>query len=72
MDWQAIGKVLLLFGVILIVLGGVCLLLAKLNFSGLPGDISFKKGNVTVFFPIVSCIVISIVLTVILNLLFRR
>jgi hypothetical protein len=38
----------------------------------LPGDLSFKLGNVRVFFPIATSIVLSIVLTVVLNLFFRR
>lgn len=38
----------------------------------LPGDIVWQKGNSTFFFPVVTCIVISILLTVMLNLFWRR
>ena len=38
----------------------------------LPGDITFKSGNVTVYIPIATSIILSIVLTVVLNLLFRH
>ena len=40
----------------------------KLGLGQLPGDIMFKSGNSTFFFPIVTCIIISIVLTIIFNL----
>jgi Protein of unknown function (DUF2905) len=38
----------------------------------LPGDFTFRTGNVTVYVPIATSIILSIVLTVVLNLLFRR
>ncbi len=42
------------------------------NFLGhLPGDISFTKGNTSFHFPIVTCLIISAVLTIVLNLFFR-
>lgn len=72
MPWQTIGKALIIFGIVIILVGCVCLLLGKINFTGLPGDITVKKGNFTFFFPIVTCIVISIILTVVVNLFFRR
>ena len=40
----------------------------KLGLGQLPGDIMFKSGNSTFFFPIVTCIIISVVLTIIFNL----
>lgn len=50
------------------------LLLAKIGAAGLklPGDIYIKKGNFSFYFPVVTCIVISLILTVILNLTGRR
>jgi hypothetical protein len=41
-------------------------------FGRLPGDINIDRGNTRFFFPLTSMIVVSIVLTVILNLFFRR
>ena len=40
----------------------------KLGLGQLPGDLMFKSGNSTFFFPIVTCIIISVVLTIIFNL----
>ncbi|MDQ0231504.1 DUF2905 domain-containing protein [Metabacillus malikii] len=61
------------FPKILMILGGVLLIIGFfMQFIGkLPGDIIFKKGNTTVFFPIVTCIVISIVLSIVMSLIGR-
>ena len=70
---QQLGKILIFFGIVLVVLGLVFLLSAKVKFIGhLPCDIQIKKERFTFYFPIVTCIVMSILLTVIFNLLFRR
>ncbi len=58
-----IGKMFLLLGVVFIIIGTIWTLIGKL-----PGDVTFKKGNVTVFFPIMTSIVVSIVLTIIFYL----
>jgi len=53
------------FPKVLMIIGGILLMVGFfLQFIGkLPGDIVFKKGNTTVFFPIVTCIVVSIILS---------
>ncbi|MEC2076757.1 DUF2905 domain-containing protein [Metabacillus fastidiosus] len=58
------------FPKILMIIGGLLLIIGFfMQFIGkLPGDIIFKKGNTTVFFPIVTCIVISIVLSLIFSI----
>lgn len=67
------GKMLMVFGLISIILGGLLLLAGKIPGIGrLPGDIYVQRGNFTFFFPIVTSIVLSIVLSIILNLFFRR
>lgn len=67
-----LGKTIIIFGVVLVILGAVMLLAGKIPFLGkLPGDLSFKSGKTTVYFPIVTCLVISIILTVIFNLFGR-
>jgi hypothetical protein len=55
------------------IIGGVLLIIGVfMQFIGkLPGDIVFKKGNTTIFFPIVTCIVISIVLSIVFSFLGR-
>lgn len=67
------GKTLILFGAVLMVLGVVFVLAPKIPFLGkLPGDIHLKGKNWSFSFPVVTCIVISIVLTLLLNLFSRR
>lgn len=56
----------------MLVLGGILLLLGRLGIERLPGDIIWRKGNLTIFAPIGLMILISIILTVVLNLFFRR
>jgi hypothetical protein len=67
------GKTLLVFGVLLAVLGGLMLLVGQVPWLGrLPGDISIQRGNVRLYAPIATCLLLSLVLTVVLNLLSRR
>jgi Protein of unknown function (DUF2905) len=67
-----LGRWLIVIGVILVIVGAVFLLAPKLPWLGrLPGDISFKRGNVSFYFPLGTCILVSIILTLIIYL-FRR
>ncbi len=71
-SFDGLGKALVFLGLILAVLGGVLLLWPKISWIGkLPGDIFFKGEKVTFYFPITTCIIISIVLTLLLAI-FRR
>lgn len=69
---EAFGRLIITLGIILIVVGIIITLGSKFGLGRLPGDIFFKKGNVTFYFPILTSIVVSILLTVIANLFFRR
>ncbi len=69
---EGIGKLLIGGAVVLLVLGGVFLLLARFGLDRLPGDLVLRRGNFTVYAPIGLMIVVSIVLTILLNLFFRR
>ncbi len=67
-----LGKLLVLFGVILIAVGVLLIVAGKLPWLGrLPGDIYYRGEHVTVFFPIVTCLLVSVVITLLLYL-FRR
>lgn len=72
---QYIGRFLVMFGVAIALLGAVMLLLHKtgMNMPGrLPGDIVVQKRNFTVYFPIGTSIVLSILLSIILYFVTRR
>lgn len=70
---QDMGKLLLFFGALMCA-AGIFLLASSKIFQGwrLPGDILFKKGNFTFYFPLATSIVLSVVLTLILNVFLRR
>jgi uncharacterized protein HemY len=66
------GKILIFFGAILIFLGLIFSFAGKIPYFGkLPGDIYIKRENFTFYFPITTCILISIILSVIFYLIFR-
>jgi hypothetical protein len=58
--------------VVLIVLGVLFLLLGRLGMDRLPGDLVFRRGNATFYFPIGLMILLSVVGTIVFNLVFRR
>lgn len=67
------GKVFMLLGIILLVLGAVITLIGKFPGIGkLPGNIVVKKGNFTFFFPITTCIILSIILSLFFALFSRK
>lgn len=69
--WSGIGRLLVILGVAIAVVGGLMLLLGRLGLGGLPGDIRLRGEGWGCYVPIVSSILLSLLLTLILNLLFR-
>jgi hypothetical protein len=71
-----VGRLLIILGFIIVALGLVILLAGRLPFIGhLPGDILIRRGGGSFYFPLVTCLLLSIALTVVLNvltLIFRR
>jgi hypothetical protein len=63
------GRLLLVFGFVLVLAGGALMLFGRLQ---LPGDFTLRSGNVTVYVPLATSIVLSIVATLVLNLVFRQ
>ncbi len=69
---EGFGKFLVLLGVIITVVGvALWAGFGKAWLGRLPGDISIERGGWTFYFPIVTCIIISIVVSILLNI-FRR
>jgi hypothetical protein len=69
---DGLGRLLLVAGVLVALAGLVLVIWPNLPLGRLPGDLRFRVGGGTVFIPIATSIVLSILLTVLLNLLFRR
>lgn len=70
---ETIGRTLMIFGVVLFLIGGGVYLVSRfgLPLGRLPGDIRIERDHFSFYFPIASSIVISVLLTVLLNLLAR-
>ena len=70
---QELGKLIVIIGVLLVIVGLVAWKMpgALGWFGKLPGDISIRKDNFSFYFPLVSCVVISVILSL-LAWLFRR
>ncbi len=66
------GRLLVLLGIMLIVIGLVLIVAGKLPLRTIPGDIVIKRPNFVVYIPIVSALLISLILTVIVNLFLGR
>ena len=67
-----LGRIILVVGIVLVVVGGLAVLGVRLPFGRLPGDIAIEGERGSIYFPITTMIVISAVLTVLLNLFSRR
>ena len=65
------ARVLIIAGVILLAAGLLWPYVAKLGLGHLPGDIVLKRGNTTFYFPIVTSIILSVVLSAVLWLIGR-
>jgi len=69
----AVGKFLVLIGIFIVVIGLVFMLVERFTGGrGLPGDIYYRRNGLVIFIPIVTMILLSLILTLILNLLSRR
>lgn len=64
-----VGRLLLVFGVILAVVGGALMLFGRFH---LPGDFTFRSGNTVVYVPLATGIILSVIATIVLNLVFRQ
>jgi hypothetical protein len=75
-DLSGAGRFLLVSGLVLTAVGALLILAPRVpgfdRLGRLPGDFVVERGPVTIFVPIVSSLVISVLLTIVLNLILRR
>jgi DUF2905 family protein len=64
-----VGRVVVVFGVLLLVIGGALMLFGRFH---LPGDLTLRSGSTTVYIPLATSVIVSIVATIVLNLVFRQ
>jgi hypothetical protein len=68
-----LGRLLVVFGVLIVLVGLVLMLVGRVSWLGrLPGDIVVQRGNWTLYFPLATSILISVVLSLVLYLIGRR
>ncbi|MBI4136574.1 DUF2905 domain-containing protein [Candidatus Roizmanbacteria bacterium] len=69
---NSLGNTIIIFGLILVLVGIGMHLLSRFGIPKLPGDILIEREGFTFYFPIVSSIVISIILTILFNVFMRK
>lgn len=67
-----LGRIVLIIGIVLVVAGALAMLGVRLPFGRLPGDIAIEGERGGLYIPIATMIILSIVITVLANLFFRR
>ena len=68
-----LGKILIGLGIVLLIAGGIVILLGRthLPIGRLPGDILYRGKNTTFYFPLTTCILLSVVLSVVFYVISR-
>lgn len=72
MSLTDVGRMLVALGALVAVLGGVLILAGRVGLSRLPGDFSFGGDSVRVYVPLATCLLLSVIATIVLNVLVRR
>ena len=68
-----IARLLIIFGFVLVILGVLLILGPRIPYIGhLPGDLLLRRGGTTIYIPLATSIILSIILTVLLNLFLRK
>jgi Protein of unknown function (DUF2905) len=71
-DLSGLGRLLLILAVVIAVVGVILILAGKGLIPRLPGDIAIERKNFRFYFPLGTSILVSLVLTLLLNLFLRR
>lgn len=71
MNMQYFAKIIIALGIVMTIFGVLLYFGGRIGVGRLPGDIYVKKGNFTFYFPIVTCILASIIMTIIFSF-FRK
>ena len=70
--FEGIGKIIIIAGVIMVVLGLILAFGSHIPFLGkLPGDILIRKDGISFYFPVVTFLLLSVILTLIINFILR-
>lgn len=69
MQFSEVGRFLITAGLVILAVGFLFLVADKLPIGKLPGDVSIEKNGVRFFIPVTTCILVSVVITLIVNFL---
>ncbi len=70
---ESLGRMVLYIGIVLVLIGAFFILVGKVPWFGrLPGDIVYRREGLTIFLPITTMLLVSAVLTLLLNVVWRR
>ncbi len=72
MNWFEIGRFLILAGTVVIVVGLFFLVADKLPIGRLPGDFQFGNSRFKIYFPLATSVLLSVIITLILNFFSKR
>lgn len=73
MATESLGRLLIYIGIVTVLIGGFFILVAKVPWFGkLPGDIVYRREGLTLYVPIATMILLSLILTLLLNLIWRK
>lgn len=72
MNWVEVGRFLVTAGVVIVVIGVLFMLADKFPVGRLPGDLQFGNSRFKVYIPIATSVLLSIIITLILNFFSKR
>ena len=72
MNWVELGRFLIISGMVIIVVGFLFLFADKVPIGRLPGDLRFGTDKFRVYIPIATCILLSIIITLIVNFFSKK
>ena len=72
MNWIELGRFLVIAGTVIVVVGVLFLLADKFPIGRLPGDLRFGNEKVRIYIPVATCILLSIIITLIVNFFSKK
>jgi hypothetical protein len=72
MNWIETGRFLIIAGVVIVVIGLFFIVADKIPIGRLPGDLHFGSGRIKIYIPLATSILLSAIITIILNFFGRR
>ncbi len=72
MNWADAGRFLIIAGAVIVVVGMLFMVADKIPIGRLPGDLHFGSGRYRIYIPVATSVLLSIVITIILNFFSKR